>query len=363
MPEPSLYRPSVDSAADFREAIRRAEEAAVVTDESGNVIEGETPVVLAELEGAEPVVASDQPLTEEPVVEADTSEEQQQEAPVVEETVAAPTLEELQTKLAEAEARLAEKDSFIGRQSGEVGELRRIVDELSARVDQAQAQPAPAPQMQITQEMIDENPAGATALALKQGNEQALEIAFNAWREEDPFLAATWLADQKLKQQKAAFDAELAATRAEIKTATAPLVESAEQNAWSAAFTAVEQQRPGFLAEAERLLVEMGQDPSHPLKPALSSEDPAVKAGALRMLYDADRAGKPEVVAAELKTAADEAAAEAAAARAAAAAVNGQATAGQEAAVELTDEQKEIEAYKSRIGTGPSLSRGWTGRS
>jgi chromosome segregation ATPase len=360
-----------DDRAAYLEAMRRAEAASgIERDAEGNetngieaIVRGETPVATPELQGAVPVQASDQSLATEPavtppVVAADTSE-QQQEAP------AEPlTVDQLQERLADAEARLAEKDSFIGRQSGEVGELRRVVDELSARVGQAQAQPAAVAEVHvpITQELIDADPARATALALKQKDEHTLAIAFEAWRDEDPFTAATWLSDRRLEQQQAVFDAKLAEVDQKIQTVAAPLEASATQNAWNNAFHAVEQARPGFLQQAERLLSEVAPKFPH-IVSVLSSGDAAAKSEVLTALYDLDRVSNPEQVKQELEQQAQEATAEAAAARAAASVVTGQTTAGQGSAAEKTAEEQEADAYMTRQRSKPSLSRGWTGRS
>lgn len=362
--EPLLVRPNVDDTSAYREALRRAEEGAVTTDASGEEVPGETPVVTPELEGAVPIAASDQPLEPEPavtppVVAADTSE-QQPEAPAVVEPL---TVEQLQVKLADAEARLAEKDSFIGRQSGEVGELRRVVDELSARVDQAQAQPVAPVQapVAITQELIDSDPQRATLLAFEQKDDQSLRRAYDEWKEVDPFTAGQWLTDQRLEQQQAAFDAKLEEMQQQFQTTTAPLAKAQEQEqdqaAWNEVFVEAEQQRPGLIQEAARLLEGIEANPAHPLLPALQSKDQKIRVAALTSLYDFDKLGNPE----HLRQAAEQAAVEAAATRAAAGAVSGQNAAGQ-AAVEQTVEEEEAEKYKARMGTRPSLSKGWTGR-
>lgn len=362
MSEPAFFRPIVDGdESDYRAAIRRAEEASGLNpDGTLAAAAGETPAIT-ELEGAVPVQASDQPLATEAAAEAAATPEQQQEAPAP--PAESLTVEQLQEKLADAEARLADKDSFIGRQSGEVGELRRVVDELSARVGQAQAQPAPAaPQVVITQELIENDPARATMVAFQQKDEHALAAAFDVWKDEDPFTAATWLSDRRLEQQQQQFDAKLAEVDQKIGTVAAPLEASAAQNAWNSAFHAVEQQRPGFLAEAERLLKDVA--PKFPnIVSVLSSGDASAKAEVLTALYDLDRVSNPEQVRAELEVQAQEAAAEAAASRATAGVVTGQTTAGQGTVVEKTAEELEADAYMNRQRSKPSLSRGWTGRS
>lgn len=362
-----------DDRAAFQEAMRRAEASSgIERDAEGNetngieaIMRGETPGAT-ELEGAVPIAASDQPLelTEPAGEEPAAISEEQPETPAAS---AAPTIEELQAQIALAQEQLATKDSFIGRQSGEVGELRKVVDELSARVSQAQVTPAPT--VAITQELIDDNPARATALAFEQKNEQALGLAFEAWKDEDPFTAGQWLTDKRLGQQRDEFNSELEKTRQQIETATAPLAQTADQAAWNTAFKEVEREHADLLkvdeatgkTNVERILDDVA--PQFPdIAEKLANGDAKVKTQALKALYALDRLGSPERFAAELKTSAEEAAAEAAAARAAAGVVSTQATTGQ-GSVEKTEEQEEQDAYKARMTATPSLSRGWTGRS
>lgn len=358
-----------DDHAAFREAMARAEAASgIERDADGNeingiesIVRGETPDVT-ELEGAAPVPASDPP-TPEPVTPPEpTATSEEQVAP------AAPTVEELQAKLEATQARLEEKDTFIGRQSGEVGELRLAVEEMQRQI---QAQPVtPAPTIQVTQELIDNNPAAAVQAAFAQRDEQALQIAFEAWKdplhpEGDPFAAASWLNERKLEQQQAAFDARLAETEKKFETATAPLAADAAANAdqqqWKTAFDTVKATRPDFLENAERLLTEVA--PQFPAFTAmLANGDAEAKATALAALYSLDKLGNPEAVQAQLAEAATEAATEAAAALAAAKAVSGQTTV-KTGTEEATTEELEAAAYVARQKGKPSLSRGWTGRS
>lgn len=357
-----------DDRAAYLEAVRRAEEASGISrDADGNEVytEGETPVVTPELEGAVPVQASDQPLKPEPVTPAvpaatDTPEQQQQEAPAV-----PPTLQELQQKLAAAEARLEEKESFIGRQSGEVGDLRKAVEEMQRQLQAQPVQQTPAQIIPITQELIDNNPAVAVQAAFAQQNEQALQVAFEAWKEIDPFTAVTWLSDKKLEQQQQAFDAKLAETQKQIAETTAPLAQdaadAAQQREWALAFNEVKATRPDFLDNAARLLEEVA--PQYPsFLPALQSGDAKAKAEALSALYALDKMGDPQAVQAQLEAAAQEALADATAARAAAGVVTGQQTVGQ-GTVQKTQEELEQDAYVARQRSKPSLSKGWTGRS
>jgi len=363
MPDPA------DDRAAYLEAMRRAEAASgIERDAEGNetngieaFTRGETPVAIPEMEGAVPVQASDQPLDPEPEapveqVAEDTSEQTQQEAPAVE-----PSVEDLRQQLAAAQARLEEKDSFIGRQSSEVGELRQAISDLQQRITTVQQQEPASPTMAITQDLIDTNPGLATQAAFAQKNEQVLAIAFEAWKDEDPFAAASWRADQILAAKEAEFNARIAEVQTKVEAATAPLAETRAQQQWAEAFNVAKAGRPDFLENAERLLTEVA--PQYPdLAELLQNGDAKAKATALTSLYALDKMGNPQAVQAQLAEQTAEAAQEAAAALRAAQAVSGQTTAGQPA-VEKTDEQLEQESYVARMGSKPSLSRGWTGRS
>jgi hypothetical protein len=363
-----------DDNAAYSEAIARAEAAAGITrDAAGNeVYVEETPVATPELDGAVPIAASDQPLTPEPaaVEAADTPELQQQEAPVV-----PPTLDELQSKLAVAEARLEEKDSFIGRQSGEVGELRQAVEELQKQI---QAQPVapqvPEPFVEITQDLIDANPARAVQAAFKQRDEPALQVAFEAWKEIDPFTAATWLADRKLEQQKQAFDEQIAVTQRQLEAVATPAAEAAAeavtQRQWKDAFDEVKAKHADiFVADpetgttvAERLITAAGTQPEYAaFREMLQNGDAPAKAAALSALYALEKVGNPEAFKAQLAADAQDAATEAADALRAAGVVTGQTTAGQGTEAR-TAEELEQDSYIARSRSKPSLSKGWTGR-
>lgn len=355
--------------------MRRAEEAAgIFRDESGNEVYGDpsaTPVATPELEGAVPVSASDQPLPVEPVEETDTSTEQveepQAEAPA---PGVVQSAEELQAEVARLQEQLTAKESMIGRQSTDVGELRKELDALRAQINSAPTPATPAPpQTVITQDMIDNNPAYATQLAYEQNNGQALAIALEAWKEEDPFAAASWRNDRLLEKQQAEFDARLAEVRGEVAQVRKPLEQNEEQAQWSNAFLEMTKSYPDFLqvdestgkTNAQRLLEEVA--PQYPaIAELIANGDVNAKVQGLSLLYDKGKLGNPAQLADELKNAAETAAAEAAATRAAAAAVNGQPNAGNTSTVEMTEEEAEIERYKARYSGGVSLSRGWTGR-
>lgn len=352
-----------------REATRRAEEdAGIFRDAEGNEVYADqtTPEATPELEGAVPVSASDQPLPVEPVVETATpTEEATPQAP---EPAATLSVEELQAEVARLNELLSTKDSFIGRQSTDVGELRAELEALRAQI--TAPQPVAQPQLVITQQLIEEDPGRATQLAYEQRNEQALAVAFEAWKDEDEFAAASWRYDKLLEKQEREFNARLEAVRGEVAEVKAPIAASTEQQAWSTAFLEMQKAYPDFLevnaetgtTNAERLLAEVA--PQFPtIAKLIADGDVAAKVEGLTLLYDKGKLGNPAQVAADLQSAADEAAASAAAARAAAASVNGQQNAGQGSTVKQTEEEAEIERYKARYSGGVSLARGWTGRS
>lgn len=364
--EPQFFRPMTDDGSAYREALRKAEENAIQTDANGEVIERETPDSTPELEGAVPVQASDQPLDTEPVVtetveetpvETDTSEQQQ-------ETLFAGKYKSLED-LEKAHVELQQKLGDPNRLDLENRRLQEQLDALSAKIDQAQTVTPQAPAVPITQEFIDNDPQRATLLAFEQKNQAALEIAFDQWKEYDPFNASQWLTDRRLAVQREELEAKIAESQKALDEKTAPLAaqqeEQAQNLAWSQAFDTAKSGRPDFIENAERLLAEVA--PLHPsLLPNLQSADPKVKADALIALYAIDKIGNPEAVAAQLGEKAKEAATDAANALAAGAVVSGQTTSGQ-TAVEKSDEELEAEAYIARMGRQPSLSRGWTGRS
>lgn len=350
MPDPAVER------AAYREALARAEAAAQAEAEGETPVTPEAPVELGE---AVPVIASDQVVL--PVQDVEPTEEV--ETPAVE--TALQSEEQLREHIAALEARLAEKDTFIGRQSGEVGELRAAIDELTQRID---AKPAPTiqvpgPQFTITQDMIDNDPGGATEAAFKQGNEPVLHAAYEAWKMEDPATAAVWLAEKKAEQREAALREEFQKTRSELEAAALPAQKAAEeaavQKTWADAFGLVGQEHPEFIAHAARILEEVA--PQYPdVVAQLATGNAATKAQVLKLLYRADRGDNPAAIR-ELEDAAAAAAAEEAATRLAAAGVVGQTTVGGTAR-ELTLEEQEQERYRQRIAGGISLEKGWTGR-
>lgn len=346
-----------DERMAYKEALRRAEERALSGETPQELVTTatlETPSAEPEQEGAVPADAGAATEPTPPVESAPADTSTQEEEPEV--MPAVETLEQLRERLAAAEARLEEKDSFIGRQSTEIGELRQAVEQIQ----QAQAAP-PQPAIAITQDMIDENPAQAVQLAWNQQNEQALAVAFDAWKDEDPFAAASWRTDRLLERQALQYQQELAARDQKLETALVPQQAAAEEAAWREAIVSAAETLPGFSAEeAARLLEEVA--PQFPDTVArMAQGDMKAKVEGLTLLYAVDKAGK-SVPVEEVQDVAREAAESAAAARAAAS-VAPQSTAGEGAAPQaLTPEQEEAKRYVDRIERSQLLDRGWTGR-
>ena len=191
---------------------------------------------------------------EEPVEEAAPQEEPQAEAPVEPEAEAEPEKddrprdeqgrfvsrnieiedEDTQAFLAKyggdpvkALKAAAEAQRHIGSLNNELGQLRPLaekLDALEARLSQPQQVPT-----QITEDLIDRDPAAATALAYEQGNQQALSIAYNAWKDEDPAGAAVWVATQQMQAREQALVQRIG----ELESRLTPLQQSREEQAFA----------------------------------------------------------------------------------------------------------------------------------
>lgn len=151
----------------------------------------------------EPVVEDAAPAEVVDTAEAEEPQEAAPERPRNEKgqfvkAEAEESTDDLRARLEAAERRLADKDEYIGRQSNEVGELRRALEERLAGLEQSVQQPRYAP-TQITAELIEQNPGAAVQLAYEQQNPQALQIAMEAWKYEDPFAAASWVSQRQME--------------------------------------------------------------------------------------------------------------------------------------------------------------------
>lgn len=172
-----------------------ATNAAIDAAEAPEVVEAETP----------PEVADDRARNEKGQFVAADQE------PEAAEAEAAP---DLNVELETLRKRLADKDEFISRQGNELGDLRKAVEERFETLSQQVGQPA------FNQDLIDADPASATRLAFEQGNQQALAVAYNAWKDEDPASAGAWAAytaaQAEMRQREEAYEQKLAALEARI---------------------------------------------------------------------------------------------------------------------------------------------------
>lgn len=342
-----------DEKSAYREALARAEAGVE------EVVVGETPDgnVLVELAEAVPAVVTDVEHPE-PVEKTDTSEKEV----VVEETAAAEKLLAGKFKTAEElERAYTELQSTLGRQGTETGELRKAVEELRAQIHAPVEQP-PA-RVQITEQLIDENPARATILAYDQKDEASLEIAFEAWKLEDPFTASQWLSDKRLEQYKEQVSLEQKKLREEVKTLSAPQEAAAQREEWTSAFSIVLADHPDFGQHAERILEEVA--PKFPnILGSLADGDAQAKAEILTALYAIDRAQDtdPEKLRETLNEEARAAADEARQAREGAKVVT-QSTTGGDTPELSYEEQEQTNAIERAKKGSSSWERNWVGRS
>ena len=124
-----------------------------------------------------------------------------------------------------------ELQGLQGRQAQEIGEIRQQLQEYSARLDN---QPLPPVRYD------DYDAAAAAQIAYERGDTHRFQQAMSEWKDEDPFAAAVWVADQKRQ-------AELAQLREEYETRFAPVQKIQTQDEMTAAFTNVAARIPGIV--------------------------------------------------------------------------------------------------------------------
>lgn len=183
------------------------------------------------------------------------------------------TVEDLERAYAEAQKMIPEYADWR-KLNGEVEYLREQL--------QQQAAPAAAP-IQITADLIERDPASAAVLAYEQDNGHAFRIAFEAWREEDPFSAATWASQKSAEQNMQEVEQKYEQRFRELEQRVAPAAAAVAQQQSSAQLAKVAEEFPEIpaLFESGRL-AEIAQQFPGTIGAALISEDPAVKAEALR---------------------------------------------------------------------------------
>jgi uncharacterized coiled-coil protein SlyX len=206
---------------------------------------------------AEALAESPEPDVEE-VAEAPEAVAETVDEPAVEErprnpdgTFAAKEPEEPEERLyagqyktvEELERAVQEKQQFADRLANELGETRRAMEERFTGLEERIATPI-TPQTPITRELIEENPGAATQLAFQQGNQQALQIAYEAWKYEEPADAASWRADVIANQRIAQLEQQYEARLAQIEQRVAPAESQALDNEWATTFRTIEAKYP-----------------------------------------------------------------------------------------------------------------------
>jgi hypothetical protein len=114
----------------------------------------------------------------------------------------------LQAQIAQLEKRLADKDDFAGRLSNELGELRKLQEQT---LEHAQR-----PQISDWDALIEENPAQAAQIAIKNGDNFRYQQAREAWNDLAP--GAPEVFEQNLRLQH-----EMAELKQQFQQTTAPL--------------------------------------------------------------------------------------------------------------------------------------------
>jgi uncharacterized coiled-coil protein SlyX len=181
----------------------------------------------------------------------------------------------------ELERAVQEKQQFADRLANELGETRRAMDERFSGLEERIATPI-TPQTPITRELIEENPAAATQLAFQQGNQQALAIAYEAWKYEEPADAASWRADVIANQRIAQLEQQYEQRLAQIEQRVAPAETQALDNEWARTFREIETKYPD-LASYKDEMTEIATE-----FPQFASDlrgDPESRGKALESLY------------------------------------------------------------------------------
>lgn len=125
-----------------------------------------------------------------------------------------------------------ELQSRFGSQSNELGDLRQQVDERFANLEAANTR-ATTP----WDELIEENPAQALALAHQQGDEFNMRRAATAWEEVSPGSVNLWAENVRLKEQ---MEQRFAA----LEERTKPAVEDTAEQARVRAYTNAKNRHP-----------------------------------------------------------------------------------------------------------------------
>lgn len=189
----------------------------------------------------------------------------------------------------------AEAQRHIGSLNNELGQLRSIADDVAALKESA-ARPV-APQTQITEDLIDRDPAAATQLAYEQGNDTALRLAYDSWKDTDPASAAVWVMTQQQNAREQQFAAEIQALKQQI----GPLHESQEEAAFATEVRSITAQEPDAWDRIRNGAEKIDPAVAQVLYSALETGTPEQKIGAFKALNELTRGPAPPATPAEVR--------------------------------------------------------------
>lgn len=173
------------------------------------------------------------------------------ETPVAEETSPTETLLAGKYKNAEElERGYEELKAFADRQGNDVGEQRALLQAYAERLAVVESQASQPVKQQITAELIENDPAGATQLAYEQQDPTAVGTAYRQWMAEDPGAASTWYAERRSEEQASALRAEFSERERKLEERFAPIQAQNEQAALREAVQSLPDEVRTFLADA-----------------------------------------------------------------------------------------------------------------
>lgn len=173
-----------------------------------------------------------------------------------------------------------EAQSTIGRLGDEVGELRKLREQLDALNDRVN-QPPPT---QITEDLIDRDPARAAQLAYEQNNPAALDYAIAAWKADDPFAAALWVSERRQEQRERAYQERIQ----KLEQTVVPAAHAAE---FEGGIRHLVEQDPSALDRIREGIPNIPQEVASTLYSLLDQGTPEQKIGAFKALAELTRQG------------------------------------------------------------------------
>jgi hypothetical protein len=169
----------------------------------------------------------------------------------------------------ELAAAYEEIQSYAGRLGSELGELRQLVQQPQ------QAQPQVLDQAALAS-LIDERPDLATELAYQSGNQAALQIAFQAFSEEDETAAKLWATEKRVERMQAQFE-----------QSQTQMTQSVQSREYESALETFAKDHPDIDEHAGRMQ-EIARE--HPfLADVLQSDNPKAKLDVFEFLYNKAR--------------------------------------------------------------------------